>query len=103
MTGNPDFKPNMKIIADVSPWALAFYTLTLVGSALNELWPKISQHQAIGLGLFIVSLAVTVYASFTVIWRHSGTFVPGESVYYVMLVLLGCAVWLCHQSYSTEH
>ena len=42
-SGRPDFKPSLGIVVDVSPWALTFYALTLIGSTLNELWPKLGK------------------------------------------------------------
>lgn len=102
MSGNPDFVPDKRIILDVTPWALAFYTLALVGSSLNGLWPKLSKHTVIGAWLVILALVVMLYAALTVIWRHNGNFVAGAPVYYVTGCLLVLAVVLCHMSYSRQ-
>lgn len=101
-SGNPNFKPSMKIAVDVSPWALTFYTLALIGSTLNGLWPKISDHPGLGGSLILVAIAVGAYAGFMVIWRHDSTFVPGAPVYFVTGLLLLVAVVLCYKGYSKQ-
>jgi hypothetical protein len=47
VTGSPSFKPYFGIALDVSPWALTFYSLTLVGSTLNEFWPRLGNNTAL--------------------------------------------------------
>jgi hypothetical protein len=97
-SGNPAFRMNMEVILDVSPWALTFYALTLIGSALNEKWDKLATHGVLVGALIVVALAVAVYASFIVIWRHDPRFVAGASVYFVTILLLLVSVALCHRS-----
>jgi hypothetical protein len=100
LSGSPKFSPNIQIAVDVSPWALTFYTLTLIGSTLNEFWPKLTTHVALGLAISLVATAVTLYAAFMVIWRHDPAFVPGRPVYLVALSLLFISVVLCHIGYQ---
>lgn len=95
-SGDENFVPNYSIVLDVSPWALTFYALTLIGSTLHVFWRKLSEHPGIGAALIGVAFAVGVYASFIVIWRHDPNFVPGASVYYVTVFLLFASVALCH-------
>jgi hypothetical protein len=98
-TGNPRFTPRLEIAVDVTPWALTFYSLTLIGSTFNEFWAKLGEHPALGVGLILNAMAVTLYASFMVIWRHDPTFTPGAPVYIVTLALLLISIWLCYTGY----
>ena len=103
MSSRPYFMPNLSIIMDVSPWALTFYSLTLIGATLNELWPKFSNHRSLGVWLICVAFAVGLYASFIVVWRHDDSFTPTPAgVYFVTLLLLMAAVALCHMGYSAN-
>jgi hypothetical protein len=96
-SGEQKFLINWHIIVDVSPWALTFYCITLIGATMNDLWPNLSAHPALGVALIIVALAVALYASFIVIWRHDPTFSPGTSVYVVTFMLLAISIPLCHE------
>lgn len=99
-TGVPNFAPRIDVILDVSPWALTFYTLTLIGSTLNGFWAKLPDHPALGAALIAVASAVGIYAAFTIIWRHDNNFVPGAPVYLVTIILLIISVGLCYKSQS---
>jgi hypothetical protein len=101
-SGNPGFVPRWKIILDVSPWALTFYTMTLIGASLNSLWPRLSIHPLLGGSLIGVALAVGVYSAFIVIWRHRSDFQPGWNVYLIATFLLIVAVIICHNSSSKQ-
>ena len=41
-SGRPDFSLKWDVILDVTPWALIFYSITLIGAALNDLMPDFS-------------------------------------------------------------
>ena len=100
-TGAKGFSPNYgNVVANVSPWALTFYSLTLLGSTLDTLWPKLTEHTALGIAMIVVALAVCVYAGFIAVWSHDSTFTPGTGVYMVTLILLAITIILCHISYS---
>src|SRR2546430_6813053 len=86
-SGNPDFVLRLSIILDMSPWALTFYSLALVGSTMSFVWPKLSTLPYLGSALIAVAFAVSLYAAFMVIWRHSATFTPGPQVYGVAIGL----------------
>lgn len=101
-TGNPNFTPRWSVILDVSPWALTFYSIALLGASLNELWPKMPAHPHLGTGLILIAALVAVYTAFMVIWRHSSGFVPGRNVYFVSITLLLAAVIFCHSVYSMQ-
>ena len=88
------------VILDVSPWALTFFTLTLIGSTMNDFWSKLGSHPVLGGAMIVVALCVAIYASFVVIWRHDPAFVAGASVYYASAILLVTAVPLCYVSYT---
>jgi hypothetical protein len=101
-TINPGFMPMIGIILDVTPWALTFYALTLIGATLNGLWPKISDHGSLAVWLLVVAFFSALYTSLLVIRRHESTFVPGAAVYYVTLLLLFISVVLCHWGYAAS-
>jgi hypothetical protein len=97
-SGQNTFKVDWSVVLDVSPWALTFYTITLIGATMNDLWPKLGDHAALGVFLIVVAFSVALYASFIVIWRHDRAFVPGTSVYLVTCLLLAISVVLCHRA-----
>ncbi|MEM6600666.1 MAG: hypothetical protein AAF649_04700, partial [Verrucomicrobiota bacterium] len=98
----PSFKPSLRLALDVSPWALTFYTLTLICSTLNTVWNKLAQNSVDVISILVVAAAVLVYASFMVIWRHNPDFTPGASVYIVTIILLVSSVYLCHKGYCNS-
>ena len=87
-TGNPNFTPKWSIVLDVSPWALTFYGLTLVGASLDSLWARMPSHRYVGSGLIASAMLLAAYAAFMVIWRHDGGFTPGSRVYIATITLL---------------
>lgn len=97
-TGQPAFRVDWSVIIDVSPWALTFYSLTLIGATMNDFWPKMQGHTALGVGLLMVAVAVALYASFIVVWRHDPTFAVGLPVYGVTVFLLVIPIVLCHEA-----
>jgi hypothetical protein len=101
-TGNPDFMPRWSVILDVSPWALTFYAISLIGASLNELWARMPAHPHLGWGLIMAAATVAVYTAFMVIWRHNSAFVPGRSVYILSAGMLLVSVALCHSAYSKK-
>jgi hypothetical protein len=101
-TGVTTFHPNLKIVLDVSPWALTFYSLTLIGGTLNAMWSNLANKSGIGVCLILTAVAVTLYASFMVIWRHDSNFNPGTPVYVVTIFLLVVSVAFCHWGYKNR-
>jgi hypothetical protein len=97
-SGQPQFPINWSIILDVTPWAMTFYCLTLIGATMNELWPQLSSRPVLGLALMITGLLVCVYGAFIVIWRHDPDFEPPATVYIYTVVLLAISVGLCHHA-----
>jgi MFS superfamily sulfate permease-like transporter len=97
-TGKPGFRMQWSIVLDVSPWALTFYAMTLIGATMNDFWPKMQGHAVLGISLFTVATAVALYASFIVVWRHDPDFKVGTPVYGVTLFLLFLSIVLCHQA-----
>src|SRR5713226_2492680 len=95
-TGLPGFSINWSIILDVSPWALTFYSMTLIGSNLHEKWNTLSSRPARIIGLMLLVAALAIYTAFLVIWRHDAHFAPNNSVYFVTLLLLVLSVLVCH-------
>ena len=100
-TGAKGFTPDYgKVIGNVSPWALTFYSLTLIGSTFHAFLPKFKDHIGLGIFIIIVGGAVCVYASFIAVWSHDSNFVPGIEVYFVTVVLLVASIWLCYKAYA---
>ena len=79
-SGQPGFIIRWPIIIDVSPWALIFYSTTLIGATMHDFSPKFSDHQALGYSLIATAIAVVLYAGFIVIWRHDPKWNPGVAV-----------------------
>jgi hypothetical protein len=94
----PKFQTKWDVIIDVTPWALTFYTITLIGATMNDLWPKLGDHPTLGVSILIVGFSVGLYAALIVIRRHDPTFVPGTQGYTLTLILLILSVILCHQA-----
>jgi hypothetical protein len=97
-TGQPNFHMNLKVIVDVTPWALTFFTMALIGSGFNDVWGDLAQRQATAASLVVDAAAVLIYASFIVIWRHTPNFEPGTGVYVLTLILLGTSIVVCHEA-----
>ena len=77
-TGNPAFQPRFSVIIDVSPWALTFYSLTLICSTLHEMRGRLASCGDLCIALMFDAAAVFLYASFMVIWRHDPKFIQGH-------------------------
>jgi len=95
-SGRPDFHIDWRIIIDISPWALTFYAITLIGAALNDLTPNFSDRPGIGVSLILAAVAVSLYGGFIVIWRHDPKFTAGAGVWVVTFILLAISIGLCH-------
>jgi len=100
ISGNPEFQPSIPVMLDVSPWALVFFTLTLLGGTLNELSQNRTQHPTLNWSLEVTALAVGIYAAFIVIWRHNANWHAGQPVYVVTIILLVISVFLSHLGYA---
>lgn len=97
-TGQPAFHMDVKVIFDVTPWALIFFTMALLGSGFNDIWADLGNHRVLAIFLVVDVFAVLLYASFIVIWRHNSAFVPGNGVYVVTIILLAASIMLCHSA-----
>lgn len=92
------FLPQIKVLVDVTPWALATYSLTLIGSALRLFWARSAQHPWLSAGLVAVALADTIYYAFMVIRRHDPTFVVASPAYFVSGILVMASITLCYRA-----
>jgi uncharacterized membrane protein len=97
-TLNGNFHPKWDVVLDITPWALTFYALTLIATALRELWPRYADHPALFVWLAILAGVIIVYYAFMVIVRHQNAFVPPPSVYIVTSILLVATIYVCHQA-----
>ena len=60
-SGTENFQPDLAVIVDVSPWALTFYSFTLICSTWDRFAPHWSQHAAVGWGLRRCRLAPSCF------------------------------------------
>jgi drug/metabolite transporter (DMT)-like permease len=86
-TGQPGFSPDPRIILDITPTALTFYSLALLSITLAGFWQHMSTNALVGTAALIVGCLVAVYYSFTVVWRHAEDYVPTAETFYVTVVL----------------
>jgi hypothetical protein len=93
-----DFSPNLSILIDVTPWALATYSLTLLSTTLGRFWDRLPAHKWLGAGLIVAALFDGIYYAFMVIKRHEPGFEVTSSSYYVMTVLVAAAILLCYRA-----
>src|SRR5260221_14721051 len=96
--GQPSFHMDMKVVADITPWALVFFTMALLGGGFYDLWADWTGRPVLSISLMSIAFIVLIYASFIVIWRHSPTFVPGTGVYMLAFIMLSAAVGLFHEA-----
>lgn len=102
-TGDKNFQINWPLIVeDVTPWALTFYAITLIGATMNDFWSKLPRHPGLGLALILTAVAAAIYGAFIVIWRHNSAFSPGTGVYTVTFILLLISVGLCYRGAHTR-
>lgn len=92
------FVPRIDVVLDITPWAITFYGLTLIATALRELWPLYSRHPGLFIWLVLLAIAIVIYYAFMVIVRHESTFVPKTSVYIVTIALVAAATYFCHEA-----
>ena len=104
MTFATQAKPDIKsIVADLSPWALCFFGLTLIGASINEMgFKRFAEHRALGVSMAVVGIAALGYAVLLALFRAMGKDVAHAPVYYVTFVLWALAVVLCHWSYLVK-
>lgn len=95
-TLTPAFSANWKVILDVTPWAIAIYSLTLIGGTFDRSWSKLDKAHLSS--LWLVAAANAIYYSMLVIRRHDPQFVVSGSAYYVTLVLMVCSIVICYRA-----
>ena len=93
-----DFTPSLSILIDITPWALATYSLTLLSTTIGRFWDRLPTHKWVGIGLIVAALFDGIYYAFMVIKRHDPAFEVTSSSYYVMVVLVGAAILLCYRA-----
>jgi hypothetical protein len=102
-TGDPAFVPDYaNAIAEVTPWALIFYSIALLGSTLHAFWPILNRYAVLGTVMIVEAIAVCVYAGFIAVWRHDLAFQPGVGVYATTVILLVATVSTCHLGYAIK-
>jgi hypothetical protein len=92
----PTFAPDPRVIVDVTPWAIAVYSLALIGGTFDRSWSKLGKG---GLSLlWMAAAANAIYYSFLVIRRHDPEFAVAADAYWVTLVLMVSSVVLCYRA-----
>jgi hypothetical protein len=88
-----------KVIADVTPWALIFFTMALLGGAFHDIWPNMGSHQILFGFLIAETIVVFMYIEQNVSWRlqHPGV-EPGQGVWVAAFIMLGASVLTCHEA-----
>ncbi|MBP0615327.1 hypothetical protein [Jiella mangrovi] len=100
-TGNDAFHIELQtVFAEITPWALLFYSATMIGTALHLWFPKFSQHPMLSSALIADLVAVTIYASFVAIWRHEENYSPPLAVYMVSCVILFVTIFLSYMTWT---
>jgi hypothetical protein len=93
---DPTFVPDWRLVIDLTPWAIAVYSLTLIGSTFDRAWGKV------GAGplslLWIVAGLNAIYYAFLVIRRHDPQFVVHQGAYFVTGVLMVVSILICYRA-----
>jgi hypothetical protein len=94
-----DVPLNRDVIVDVTPWALIFFTLALLGGGFHDIWPTLGTHKILFGFLLVETLAVFMYVETTVTWRlqHPGV-VPDEGVWVAAFIMLISSIVICHEA-----
>ena len=96
LSGQPKFQMNWHVIVDVTPWALTFFTMGMLGNGFNDIWDQRATRGALFFFLIVEAAAVLIYASFIVIWRHDPNFVAPPSVYVLTIMILITSGFSCY-------
>lgn len=94
----PNFQVRFDLIIDITPWALATYSLALIGSTLRTFWKRLIDEVFLGITMLVVALVDTIYYAFMVIRRHDPSFVVTTDAYYVTVFIVVASVGLCYRA-----
>jgi len=97
-SGNPQFTIDWHRMVDLTPWALTLYAMTLIGATMNDLWPRISSHPALGGGLIAIAVVACGYDAMLVVWRQNTNFTPGIPVWIVTSLFVAITIPWCHHA-----
>jgi hypothetical protein len=94
-----DVSLNRDVIVDVTPWALIFFTLALLGGGFNDVWPTLGRHKILFGFLVVEAVVVLMYVETTVSWRlqHPGV-APDVGVWVAAFIMLVASILLCHEA-----
>jgi len=88
-----------KVIADVTPWALIFFTMALLGGAFHDIWPTLGSHKILFGVLLLETIVVFMYIDHTVSWRLQNPGVePDRGVWLAAFIMLGASVLTRHEA-----
>jgi hypothetical protein len=98
--GPQPFTIKWDLILDSSPWALSFFSLTLIGAALHDL--SIAKRLGIrGLGgiLGVIGVFIGFFANDLVVWRQTiPNYAPELPIYCVAIFVLAVSIYFCHKA-----
>jgi hypothetical protein len=102
-TGDPSTELNLTRVADLTPWALCFFALTLIGSSYSDLDRSLKNAYPTIVGwMLAVGAGALLYASVISLLKLKGFDVARAPVYYVTGALWIGAVTVCHWSYVVK-
>jgi hypothetical protein len=82
-----------EVIVDVTPWALIFFTMALLGAAFHDIWPNLGSHIILGVVLLVLTILVFMYIQHTVSWRIEHPRVePDRGVWVTAFTLLAGSI-----------
>lgn len=90
------FTPDWKVVVDLSPWAIAVYSLTLIGATFDRSWARLDRG-SLSL-LWLSAAANAIYYAMLVIRRHDPLFVVRAEAYYVTALLMVASIFLCYRA-----
>jgi hypothetical protein len=109
ITLKPKVPLNPDVIVDVTPWALIFFTMALLGSGIHDYWSAVARPPAPGvvrpsmaviISILVVAAAILIYVTLIVADRlqQSGASAYGTSVWVLTFILLGASIVVCHEA-----
>lgn len=82
---------------DVTPWALTFYAITLIGATMDDFLPKWQEHKVLGWGMIAVGAASAIYSAMLVLARINLHTKPGTGVYVATFILVIISIGVCYR------
>ncbi len=91
---------DFSVIIDVSPLALMFYSLTLIGTTFHDHFSKGSTHKKMFVSLWAVTIVSALYVGYIVVWKLKKIDYNLGNVYTVTTILLLASSWFVPRVFS---